>query len=273
MRNIPGVLLLAAVFAIPLPAAAQIQPPLAPGAQPDGPQKTVQQYNVEDGGASEVLESIVIPPKAQAPFTLQLDTEWVKTLSDGGTMTLVNKRKIARDSDGRIYQERWVLVPKMGKAVSRMTTIQIADPNKHTLYNCFMNGRHQCALSIFSASTNAIYKFQGPPSGPLPNDDGYALHEDLGQQNVAGVETTGTRDKMVFNPGVVGNDQIMTVVREFWFSPQLGFNLLSKRTDPRFGTQTFTVTSVATSEPDPNLFNLPDGFTVVDQRQTAPPQN
>jgi hypothetical protein len=27
--------------------------------------------------------------------------------------------------------------------------------------------------------------------------------------------------------------------REYWFSPKLGFNLLSKRSDPRIGTQTF----------------------------------
>jgi hypothetical protein len=272
MRNIAGLLILFVLFSYQN-SNAQIQPPLAPGAQPQGPQKPVQQFYVEDGGTSEYLESIVIPPKAQAPFTLLLETEWVKTLSDGGTMTLVNKRRIARDRQGRIYQERWLLVPKNGKGESEMTTIQIADPEKHTLYNCFMNSRRRCALSIYSGSTNAIYKFQGPPSGPLPDDEGFALHEDLGQQVFAGLETTGTRDKVVYNPGAVGNDQIMKVEREFWYSPQLGFNLLSKRSDPRIGTQTFTVTNVTTSEPDPNLFNLPDGFSVVDQRQTAPPEN
>jgi hypothetical protein len=272
MRNVAGLLILFGLFLCPN-SSAQIQPPLAPGAQPKGPQEPVQQFYVEDGGTSETLESIVIPPKAKAPFTLILETEWIKTLSDGGTMTLVNKRKIARDTEGRIYQERWFLVPKRGKAESHMTTIQIEDPNKHTLYNCFMDRRHICALSTYSGSTNAIYKFQGPPSGPLPDDDGFALHEDLGQQRFAGVETTGTRDKVVYNPGVVGNDQIMTVEREFWYSSQLGFNLLSKRSDPRIGTQTFTVTNLTTSEPDANLFNLPDGFKVVDRRETAPPEN
>jgi len=272
MRNIAGMLVLFVLFSCQK-SSAQIQPPFAPGAQPQGPQTPVQQFYAEDGGTSEYLESIVIPPKAQAPFTLLLDTEWVKTLSDGCTMTLVNKRRIARDSEGRIYQERWFLVPKKGKAVSHMTTIQIGDPNKHTLYNCFMDRRRQCVLSTYSPSTNAIYKFQGPPSGSLPNDAGFAIHEDLGQQNFAGVETTGTRDKIIYNPGAVGNDQIMTIEREFWYSPQLGFNLLSRRSDPRIGTQTFTVTNLITSEPDPNLFNLPDGFRVVDQRQTALPEN
>jgi hypothetical protein len=271
MRNIGGLLLFALLTC--QQSSSQVQPPLAPGARPQGPQQPVQQFYAEDGGTSEYLESIVIPPKAQAPFTLILATEWVKTLSDGGTMTLVNKRKIARDSSGRIYQERWFLVPKIGKRVSHMTTIQIGDPIKHTLYNCYVDPRHQCVLTSYSPSPNAIYQFQGPPSGPLPHDEGYMLHEDLGQQIFAGVETTGTRNKIVYNPGAVGNDQIMTVEREFWYSIPLGFNIVSKLSDPRIGTQTFTATDLNTSEPDPNLFNLPDGFKVLDQRQTAPPEN
>jgi hypothetical protein len=271
MRMATGFVLLLPLLACPR-LGAQLQR-TAPGLQPQRPQQPVPQFYAQDGGTSEYLESIVIPPKAQAPFTLTLDTEWVKTLSDGGTMTLVNKRRIARDSTGRVYQERWTVVPKRGKAESHMTTIQIADPIKHTLSNCFMDRRRTCTLSTYSASTTAIYKFQRPPSGPLPNNDGYALHEDLGQQFFAGLETMGTRDKVVYNPGVVGNDQIMTVVREFWYSPQLGFNLLSKLSDPRFGTQTFTATDLIASEPDPNLFNLPDGFKVLDQRQIIPPEN
>jgi hypothetical protein len=273
MRYVAGLLSLLVLLLCP-ELKSQTPPPLAPGAQPQGSQEPVQQFYVQDGGTSEVLESIVIPPKAKAPFSLLLQTEWVRTLSDGGTITLVNQRRIARDGVGRIYQERWFLVPKNGKAESRMTTIQIADPNKHTLYNCFMqDGRHQCVMSTYTPSTNAIYNVQGPPTGPLPNDAGFAIHEDLGKQFLEGLEATGTRESVVYNPGVFGNDRKMTIAREFWYSVQLGMNLLSKRSDPRIGTQTFTATNLIPSEPDPALFNLPDGFTVVDRRQTAPPQN
>jgi len=75
---------------------------LAPGARPAGPQEPVQQHRVEDGGTREVLESIVIPPKANAPFFLLLQTEWVKTLHDGGTIISENQRRMARDTIGRI---------------------------------------------------------------------------------------------------------------------------------------------------------------------------
>ena len=68
------------------------------------------------------------------------------------------------------------------------------DPNKHTFYNCYMDARHVCALSNYSVSTNAIYRFQGPPSGPLPGDAGSTIHEELGQQLFAGLETMGARE-------------------------------------------------------------------------------
>jgi len=274
MRTIVSLLILAASFPCQR-TYAQGEPAIAPGAQAVGPQAPAQQYYVEDGGArGGVLESIVIAPKRDAPFTLSLQTEWVRSLADGGAITVANQRRIARDAEGRIYQERWILVPKDGKVESRMTTIQISDPNNHTLYNCFMlDPKKQCELSTFTPSPNAIYKFQGPPTGPLPDGMGEAIHEDLGTQWIAGVETMGSRDTVIYNPGSFGNDRKLTIEREFWYSPKLGFNLLSKRSDPRIGTQTFTATNLILSEPDAKLFDLPEGFKIVDRRPPTPPQN
>jgi len=39
---------------------------------------------------------------------------------------------------------------------------------------------------------------------------------------------------------------------------------VSKRSDPRYGTQTFTVSDLTLGEPDAELFKLPRGFKAVD---------
>jgi hypothetical protein len=257
-------------------AHAQVEPPNVPGARPAGARPPrIEELYAEDGGArGSVLESIVVPPKAKAPFTLILETEWIRGLSDGGSITLVNKRRIARDAEGRIYQERWLLVPKQDLASSQMNAIQISDPHTHTLYTCFMlSSKKRCELVTYTPSPATVYKFQGPPTGPLPGDVGDRVRLELGEQLVSGVEAVGERDTVNYNPGVFGNDRKMTIDREFWYSPKLGFNLLSKRSDPRYGTENFTVTNLILSDPDPKLFDLPDGFTVVDRRDTARPQN
>ena len=97
-----------------------------------GATQSNQQAYVQDGGVSQRLESIFIPPMAGAPFTLTLSTEWIQTTPDGGTLTTVNQRRIARQGNGRFYQERWYLVPKNGSIQSQMSMIQIADPNSHS---------------------------------------------------------------------------------------------------------------------------------------------
>jgi hypothetical protein len=245
-----------------------------PAAQ--GSKQKVQFVHTEDGGVTEVLQSIVVPPKAGVPFTLTLETEWMKQLYDGGTTTFVNKRRIARDAAGRVYQERWALVPKNDDRVqSMLTVIQIADPTAQTLYNCFLvdSKANTCELLNYEGSTSKIYRPKSPATGPLPGDQGSAVHGSLGKRFIAGVETEGTHDTLTYNPGVFGNDRKVTIENEFWWSPQLGLNLLSIRTDPRIGTQTFTVTSLVQGDPDPSLFELPAGFKVVDHRQTTPPSS
>jgi hypothetical protein len=217
-----------------------------------------------DGGVDQVLQSIVIPPMLNSPFSLTLQTEWVQTLSDGGTITLVNERHIARDKRGHIFQERKMLAPKTRPQLSRITVLQIADPDLHHVYDCFVNDpRHICEEHGYSVTTSTVVNPLGPPPGPLPNGIGTASRESLGQSTLQGLNATGIRESITYNVGVFGNDNPMTLEREYWYSTKLGINLLSRRTDPRFGTQTFTVTDLALGDPDPQFFELPKGFKVA----------
>jgi hypothetical protein len=219
-----------------------------------------------DGGLSEVLQSIYIPPLHNAPFSAIVHTEWAKPLAGGGTSTLVNQRRIIRDRDGRLYEERWLLVPKNGKYQSAMNLQQIYDPNRHTGYDCFLLGpqKGHCELRNFAG---LVRKEAALPAGPLPGKNGFRTHEDLGIRMIEGVETTGSRDTTTINAGVMGNDQPMKIVRETWHSSQLGINLISILSDPRIGTQTFTLSNIEVTEPDPQYFELPEGFQIVDSRR------
>jgi hypothetical protein len=260
-------------------AQSPAEPPVVPGARPADQQQTLSArdrlYAADGGAHGSVLESIIVPPKPKAPFTLILETTWVRPFTDGGGITTANKRKIARDVNGRIYMERWWLAPPNEQERSQMTTIQISDPVTHTHINCFMlDPKKPCEMSTFEPSPETVYDFFGPNKpGRTVDEMGDTERIDLGKQLNAGVETIGRRVISNLNPRVFGNDRMMTIEREFWYSPKLGFDMLSKRTDPRYGTQTFTVTNLILSDPDPQLFELPAGFTLKDKRQTAPPEN
>lgn len=227
---------------------------------------------IHDGGVDQVLQSIFIPPVQNAPFTAIVHTQWIRPLVDGGTYTVVNQRQVARDRAGRIYEERWWLVPKGGSRESQMNLIQIANPATQTIYNCYLlETPHRCVLEPFHGSSKANYQPPVGQSGALANGFGFQTHEDLGVQTIEGIDTHGTRDTTTYNQGVIGNDRPINRVREYWFASSLEINLRSELSDPSFGKQIFTLTNVSTSDPDPKLFELPDGFAVVDLSKPAAP--
>ena len=123
----------------------------------------------------------------------------------------------------------------------------------------------------------------GAPMPPLPpaeggvmsfqstfiagNDPANTATEDLGSQTMQGIPVTGTRTTRTIPKGQIGNDAPISIVTEVWTSPELRTVVYSKRTDPRMGEQTFQLTNITRSEPDPSLFIVPAGFTVNDGPQ------
>jgi hypothetical protein len=225
--------------------------------------------SVTDGGGSGILESIYVPNFPNAPFILTLHTEWVQGMQNGGTFTEVNQRPIMRDTAGRIYQERWILVPKGTDIVSKMTTIQIDDVVAHVFYQCHVQ---QKTCELFSAhAVVAHYDPSQLKSGPLRNGKGTFLHEDLGAGTFAGVAVHGYRDTTTMDAGTLGNDLPMSRVHEFRYSAELGFNLFSIFDAPQVGRQIFTVENLSTTEPDSRFFQPPAGYKIVDKRKPPIP--
>jgi hypothetical protein len=215
-----------------------------------------------DGGTREILVSIFIPSLPGAPFTATVNTEWVRTLPDGTRITVKNHRLIARDKSGRIFQERRMLVPEGSKQESIVTQTEISDPVAHEQTICLPRGQ-TCQLEVFYPRDA-----NKPGVGSATKQKlGTPGEESLGTQNIAGLETVGTREILTIPSGAIGNDSPILARREYWYSPQLGFNLLSIRDDPRFGTQKFELSDVVLGEPDANLFVVPEGFKVIDLRR------
>jgi len=255
MKAIPF-LLLSGFFI--LPGSASLAQ--APQPSPQQPQRP------PDGGTREVLISILIPSLPNAPFTATVNTEWIRQLPDGSAITLKNHRAIARDAAGRIFQERRALVPDDGTNKSGVSQIEISDPVAHALYICIPHER-TCQLEVFSQWESAPY---GAPGKAHMVQGSSSQSEDLGKQAVGGLETVGTRETTIIPAGTIGNNSPLMSKREFWFSPQLGVNLISKRQDPLSGTQNFEVSDIALGDPDTKLFEVPSGFKILDLRK--PPE-
>lgn len=214
-----------------------------------------------DGGTRDVLISILIPSITDAPFTATVNTEWIRSLDDGSTITLVNHRAIARDKAGRIFQERRLLLPDDPNQHSIVTQIEISDPVAHELYICVPSG-HTCQVEVLQAPEGKRFSRALPAIQP-----GTPGVEDLGMQTTAGLQAIGRRESSIIPEGAIGNNRPLTASFEYWYSPQLGVNLISKRRDPRFGLQNFQLSDVILKDPDPALFQPPPGFRLTDLRE------
>jgi len=219
-----------------------------------------------DGGTREMLVSIFIPPLANAPFTATVNTEWTRHLENGTTITIKNRRTVARDGAGRIYEERRYLSPDGDKHQTAIRQLEFSDPTSHEIYICNPS-THVCELNNYFASASMA-------TAAVPGFEANDLkREDLGHDTIGSLDTLGTRETTTIAPGTIGNDLPLARVKEFWYSPQLGVNLVVNRVDPRTGTANFRVTDISLGQPDPKLFAPPSDFSVVDARRNTAPSS
>jgi hypothetical protein len=87
--------------------------------------------------------------------------------------------------------------------------------------------------------------------------------EQLGTQIIEGVEAEGTRTYTTIPEGAIGNERPIEIVYERWYSKELQMTVNSRHHDPRFGEQTYRLTNIVRSEPDPSLFTVPQGYKIT----------
>ena len=82
-----------------------------------------------------------------------------------------------------------------------------------------------------------------------------------------GVLVNGVRTTHTIPAGQMGNDRPIMIATEVWTSPDLKTVVYSKRSDPRMGDQTFRLTNIVRTEPNPSLFTVPADFKILDAPQ------
>lgn len=233
---------------------------------PSGAHAQQDELHAPSGNTRMTVQSIFVPPLPNAPFTATVITTWQRKIEDGSTVTIQNHRTIARDSSGRIFQERRNLYPAGDSRENDIRQIEISDPASHEMYQCRRQAR-VCELTVYYGRVQSAPLL---PTGPIHDGKAFLTRESLGNDSVDGVEAVGTRETTTLNAGTIGNNKNISIVKEFWYSPQLGINVIEKRQDPRVGTQSFRVSNISLTEPDSSLFQLPEGYRVIDNRNPQP---
>jgi hypothetical protein len=217
-----------------------------------------------DGGTTYRVDGVELLPLSGMPLTGKSSIVWTRNLENGSTVTVYLEASLARDSAGRMYRERRSFVPANSDQQPRLTEIMLFDPAARTKTTCGVFTR-KCAVVDYTPRR----QFAVQPVGPFANNTRFLAREDLGENTINDMSVVGTRETTTINPGVVGNDRALVSTREFWYAASIRTNVSVTRIDPREGKQVIQLTGLSLAEPDPRLFEVPDGYTVVDQRTTA----
>jgi hypothetical protein len=97
----------------------------------------------------------------------------------------------------------------------------------------------------------------------------FTKEEDLGTRRIGGMPAHGVREIQIIPAELSGTGKEITTSDEYWYSDDLSINLMIKHDDQRTGTVTMTVTEIVLSEPNPDLFKIPDGYTPAATRRAA----
>ena len=216
-------------------------------------------------GVNTLVGGVFVTPVPNAPFSATVDIVSKETLPDGSTNIRTTVSYIARDSAGRIYNERRRLVPTTFKGDPALLSFLIYDPNTHlsTFITPYTHIAHQRVLQQRQPQVQAA-NMQPDLLGPHAGGQ-LTKEEDLGEETVGNTPLRGIRKTWTVPATLSGTGKDVAIVDEYWYSPDLSVYLIVKHEDPRTGEQIVAVKDIDRSEPEASRFAIPSGYKVVDE--------
>jgi hypothetical protein len=196
------------------------------------------------------------------PYIAKQETTRVQTLADGTTITSVTESQTWRDANSRTRTE--TTSAQSAGTVTRL--INVYDPVARVRLSW------TTGTSATSKTVN-VYRYPqpvpqaAPPTRPVTQRYYPYKSESLPPQTIAGIYVTGTRSTRTVPAGYEGNDRDLNTIQENWYSSELGIQMRTVSDDPRNGKTTTETTDLQQTDPDPAIFEIPQGYTV---RETNP---
>lgn len=247
-------------------------------------QQVSQQMTV---GQNQSVIAAIMQPVEGSPYQAEEVVRSVQKLYDGTVITHEIQSTIARDSDGRVRQDMFVVhsAELDGRQVNRtFQAASVGDPVSHSML--FWTGetvKTAMRMQLPSLPKRGVGVLLAVPPPPPPKmlkqdaapssvarpvvelgQNQNVRTEELGQQSIEGVLAVGKRTTTTIPTGTIGNDRPITVVHEEWRSPELKILVKSIDSDPRTGEQTMELHNIVRTPPDPSLFQAPSGYKVQD---------
>ncbi|MBV8071460.1 MAG: hypothetical protein JO270_16240 [Acidobacteriaceae bacterium] len=237
--------------------------PQGPGGPP-GPPMRPGEFGMHSFGPGRMMG--IHPGKVVtgAPFSASFTDTITQTLP-GNSINRTTSGTIARDSQGRTYFTETI---KHGPlAQNGPTTLTfVFDPVAG--YSYVLNAKTKTAMR--RAIKSRIGGQLGPDEESSPADTGDKAPPGTTVTRLTtppanwNVSVTGKQITHTIPAGEIGNSAAIVSTTTIWYATDLQTVVYSTHTDPRFGTSTYALSGISTSEPAASLFQIPNGYSVED---------
>jgi hypothetical protein len=214
---------------------------------------------------------IFITPIPDAPFSAVIHVQRTVVSPNGQVSNLKTIREIGRDSRGRIYNERRMLVPVGNTATPQLLGVLLYDPQTRISTRLDPHTLTYLTSTVRRPPATVPPALLASPTGTNLPQNQFVKEEDLGIHEIEGVSTHGVRETQTIPAESSGIGKEVVITDEYWYSQDLRINLMIRHSDARTGNVTMTVTHIARTDPDPAHFQIPEGYKPPEQLQgTAP---
>jgi hypothetical protein len=202
------------------------------------------------------------------PYSAMVTNTVIQHLPDGNTIQRTTTGQVARDSQGRTYEQETINGGPLGGQAPRNLTF-ISDPVAG--YTYVLDANKKLALR---RPFHPVESSGGAQQSAVPrqhhSDSGNVTESDLGTDSSTGVTAQGKSVVHTIPAGTIGNSAPIVSTVQTWYSPDLQIVVKSVRNDPRFGQSTYALSNISSKEPDASLFQIPAGYQVQDAPAHGP---
>jgi hypothetical protein len=209
-------------------------------------------------GFAQNISGIFITPVPDAPFTGVIKVDRTIVRPDGKVESLKTIRDTARDSRGRIYNVFRALVPADFTGTPPTIRIHFYDPQTRNYAYLYPHQHIYMTGTVNHPPAAAPADLIASPAGNSVPLNQFTKQEDLGTQSIEGITAHGVRETQTIPAS--STEGAVVLIDEYWYSDDLHMNVMVKHNDPRKGSVTMTLTQATRTDPDPSLFQIPEGY-------------
>jgi len=199
-------------------------------------------------------------PVTGKPFSAIEVRRSVQTLNDGTLVENSDASHFYRDAEGRMRAES----PTRAEIFDLVSHVEYDLNLKDKTYSTAPISERVVSMSVAVVGGHSSTSFSSSPLRDAPGQaSSTGITEDLGTEIVNGINAKHSRVTVTVPVGAIGNNRQIRIVNERWYSDELQALVKTSNNDPRFGVNTYELTNIDQSAPDPALFQPPSGYTLT----------